>query len=148
MLVDELGGKAVTCVLLGGLDVQVDLPLRLEPLVAARIRAGEGAQTSVIQHVKLESKVPSIGRRTARMGTGELRRLRSVLRCDMSLESAKPCKGCSTFFAEVRSQSQVDCIIVLLKVGLVRKGQPTGRALERLLLEVDCALMTLQGGLS
>ena len=78
MLVNELGGKAVTRVLLGVLDVLVDQPLRLEPLVAARIRAGEGAQTTVIHQVKSEGLVCGIGRRTAWMGTGELRLLRSV----------------------------------------------------------------------
>ena len=51
MLVNELRSKAVTRVLLGGLDVLVDHRLLLEPLVTARIRAGEGSQTSMIHQV-------------------------------------------------------------------------------------------------
>ena len=41
----------------------------------------------------------------------------------------------------------MNCIGVLRKVTLVREGQPTGGALVRLLLEVDCAVMSLQAGL-
>ena len=43
----------------------------------------------------------------------------------------------------MRSQSQVNCIIVHLKTSLAREGQPARGALERLLLEVDCAPVSL-----
>jgi len=59
MLVNELGGKTVTSVLLGGLDVLVDLMLGPEPLIATRIRAGEGTQTSMVHQVK--SEIPHSG---------------------------------------------------------------------------------------
>ena len=55
MLVNELGSKAVTSVLLGSLDMVVDTGLGLEPLLAALIGAGERAQTSVIHQMILES---------------------------------------------------------------------------------------------
>jgi len=55
MLVNELGGKAVARVLLGVLDVLVDQPLRLEPLIATLIRAGEGTQTDMVHVMMLEA---------------------------------------------------------------------------------------------
>ena len=57
MLVNELGGKAVARVLLGGLDVLVDLVLGPEPLITTLIGAGERSQTSVIHLVKLELRI-------------------------------------------------------------------------------------------
>jgi len=144
MLVNELGGKTVTRVLLGGLDVLVDKLLRLEPLIAALIRAGEWPQTRVIHQVKLETSVSCISCGTSSVGAGELRRISRMLRVDVTLEVTSLCKSCPTLLAKVRSQSQVDCISVQLKIGLVREGQPTRGALERLLLEVDTVPMTLQ----
>jgi len=55
MLVDEFGGQAVASMLLGSLDVMVDPVLRLEPLVAALVRTGKGAQASVIHQMMLET---------------------------------------------------------------------------------------------
>jgi len=62
MLVNELGSQAVASVLLGSLDVLVDQVLRLEPLIAALIRAGEGAQASMIHLVQLEACFCGISR--------------------------------------------------------------------------------------
>jgi len=67
-----------------------------------------------------------------------------MLRLDMTLELMRQCKGCPTVLAKVRSQSQVDSISVPLKMGLLREGQSARGAFERLLLEMDCATMTLQ----
>ena len=55
MLVNELRGKTVARMLLGSLDVQVDLVLGPEPLIAALIRAGEGTQTTMIHQVKFQT---------------------------------------------------------------------------------------------
>ena len=57
MLVDELGSQAVTSVLLGSLDVVVDHVLRLEPLIAALIGAGERTRTSVIHQMVIETRI-------------------------------------------------------------------------------------------
>ena len=57
MLVNELGSQAVASMLLGSLDVVVDYVLRLEPLVAALIGAGEGTQASVIHQMILETLI-------------------------------------------------------------------------------------------
>ena len=53
VLVDDLGGLAVPLVLLGRLDVPIHRCLRLEPLSAAFIGAGERSLVSVSQHVSL-----------------------------------------------------------------------------------------------
>ena len=144
MLVDKLRGKAVARVLLGGLDVLVDKLLGLEPLTTALIRAGEGTQTTVIHLVKFESTVAGICCQTSSVGAGELRRPGSVLRIDVTFQLPNSCKGCPTILAQVRSQSEVDCISVPGQISLVRESQPACRALERLLLEVDYALVSLQ----
>jgi len=57
MFVNEFGGKAVARVLLGGLDVLVDLILPIEPLVATCIRAGKGTQTTVVHQMQLETNL-------------------------------------------------------------------------------------------
>ena len=103
MLVNELGGKAVTRVLLGGLDVLVDKHLGLEPLITTLIRAGERSQTSVIHNVKFETIISGISCRTSSVGTGELWCLSRVMPFDMSLEVRSLCKSCPAIFAEVRS---------------------------------------------
>ena len=144
MLVDELGGETVTRMLLGGLDVQVDHGLRLEPLITALVWAGERSQASMVQQMHLGSIVRGISLRATSVGAWELRRHGSVLRNEMTFQLINSCKGCPTLLAKVRSQPQVDCVSVLLKIRLVREGQPTGGALERLLLEVDCTPMSLQ----
>jgi len=61
MLVDEFGGQAVASMLLGSLDMMVDFPLDLEPLVAALIRAGEGAQAGVIHQMVVDTLVRGKG---------------------------------------------------------------------------------------
>ena len=57
MLVNELGSQAVASMLLGSLDVVVDHVLRLEPLIAALIGAGERTLASVIHQMHLETMV-------------------------------------------------------------------------------------------
>ena len=54
VLVDEFGSQAVASMLLGSLDVVVDQVLRLEPLTAALIGAGERTLTSVVHQMELE----------------------------------------------------------------------------------------------
>ena len=103
MLVDELGGKAVTRVLLGGLDVLVDKRLGLEPLIATLIWAGERSQASMVHHMHLDSIVRGISRRASSVGAGELWCLSRVMPFDMSLEVRSLCKSCPAIFAEVRS---------------------------------------------
>jgi len=53
--VEELGRQAVAGVLLGSLDVHVDLALRLESLTAALVGAGEWTLARVIHLVQLQS---------------------------------------------------------------------------------------------
>jgi len=55
ILVEELGREAVAGVLLCFLDVLVDLSLRLEPLAAALVGAGEWTLARVIHLVHLQS---------------------------------------------------------------------------------------------
>jgi len=55
ILVEELGREAVAGVLLGFLDVHVDLALRLEPIAAALVGAGEWTLARVIHLVQLQS---------------------------------------------------------------------------------------------
>ena len=73
MLVDEFGGQAVASMLLGRLDVLVDHVLRLEPLIAALIGAGERSHTSMVHLVIVETVLRGKGCRTASVGAGELR---------------------------------------------------------------------------
>lgn len=54
ILVEELGRQTVAGVLLGFLDVAVDLELCSEPLAAALIGAGEWTLARVVHHVQLE----------------------------------------------------------------------------------------------
>jgi len=54
VLVDELGCQAVAGMLLGGLDVAVNVMLLLEFLVTTLIRAGEWTLACVVHHVPLE----------------------------------------------------------------------------------------------
>ena len=51
VLVDVLGSQAVSSVPLGLLDVAVDLPLRLEPLWATLVGAGDRTLSCVQHHV-------------------------------------------------------------------------------------------------
>ena len=55
ILVDVLGRKTVACMLLSLLDVPVHFPLRLKPVLAALIGAGERALACVIHLVLLQS---------------------------------------------------------------------------------------------
>ena len=57
VLVDEFGSQAVASMLLGSLDVVVDQVLRLEPLTAALIGAGERTLTSVVHQMELEIRI-------------------------------------------------------------------------------------------
>ena len=57
MLVNELGSQAVASMLLGSLDVVVDQVLRLEPLTAALIGAGERTLTSVVHQMEPEIRI-------------------------------------------------------------------------------------------
>ena len=82
------------------------------------------------------------------MGTGISRHLSRMLRLDAAHKGTRSSKRSTTLLAKVRSQPQMDFFGVQLKTGTEREGEPTRGALERLLLEVDCAPMTLQGGVS
>jgi len=55
ILVEELGREAMAGVLLGFLDVFVDQALRLEPLTAALVGAGEWTLARVVHHVQLQN---------------------------------------------------------------------------------------------
>jgi len=55
ILVDELGCEAMASVSLGFLDVHVNLPLRLEPLLATLVGTWEWSLSCVVHHVKLET---------------------------------------------------------------------------------------------
>jgi len=143
MLVNELGSKAVPSMLLGSLDVVVDHVLRLEPLITALIRAGEGTQARVIHQVILETCVCGISRQAASIGAGELGRL-SCMKLLMPIEVGNYCKSEPTILAEERALSQMHRIHMRSEIRFPRKRQSTGRALEWLLLEMNCMLMTLQ----
>jgi len=85
ILVEELGRQAVAGVLLGSLDVFVDKPLRLEPLAAALVRAGEWTLARVAHHVLLQSSSGGTSRRAARVCAGIRRRHSRMTSFDMPL---------------------------------------------------------------
>ena len=72
--------------LLCSLDVVGDLPLGLESVIAALIGAGERTHTIVVHLVTDETLLRGEGFRTAKVGAGELRRIRSVKLLDMRFE--------------------------------------------------------------
>lgn len=86
VIVDELGSQAVASVLLGSLDVEVDVLLCFEPLVTTLVRAGEWTLASVVHNVELEEDFGGKRTEAAGMGAGIARRHSRMLRCDMPLE--------------------------------------------------------------
>jgi len=54
ILVNDLGSQAVASVLLGSLDVAVDIKLRLESLTTTFVGTREGTLASVTHHVQLQ----------------------------------------------------------------------------------------------
>ena len=115
VLVDELGSLAVPLVLLGLLDVGVHLPLRLEPLSAALVRAGERSLAGVVHQVILQAHRLLECRRAAWMGAGESRRL-GVLAADVTPQVASLGKSSSTIFlfADERPLAQVHSVVVAI----------------------------------
>ena len=115
VLVDDLGSLAVPLVLLGLLDVGVHLPLRLEPLSAALVRAGERSLAGVVHQVILQAHRLLECRRAAWMGAGESWRL-GVQAADVFLQVVSPRKSFSTtlFFADERPFAHVHSVVVAL----------------------------------
>ena len=105
----------MTLVLLGILDVPVHRVLRLEPLSAAFIGAGERSLFGVGHHVPLQVPGPFERCRAARVGAGEPRRS-SVLASDVVLQVVSLRKSCSTLFlfADERPLAQVHSVVVTL----------------------------------
>ena len=115
VLVDELGSLAVPLVLLGLLDVGVHLPLRLEPLSAALVRAGERSLAGVVHQVLLQALRLLERCRASWMGAGESWHL-SVLATEVALQVGSLRKGSSAifFFADERPLAQVHSVVVAI----------------------------------
>ena len=107
------------------------------------VRAGEWTLASVVHHVQLQSSSFSIRRRAASVGAGKPWRGRGVHRRDMALENPSSCKRCSTVATDEWPLAQMNFVHVLLQINILLEELPTGDALERLLLEVDCLVVAL-----
>ena len=112
VLVNDLGGLAVPLVLLGLLDMLIHISLRLEPVSAALVRAGD-TLAGVGHQVILQGLRLLECRRTAWMGAGESWRL-SVLAANVTPQVVSQRKSFSTtlFFAEERPFAQVHSVVV------------------------------------
>ena len=115
VLVDDLGSLAVPLVLLGLLDVGVDITLRLEPVSTPLIRAEERSLPGVDHHVPLQVPRPFESCRAAGVGAWEPWR-RGVLAADVALQVVSIGKSLTTtlFFADERPLAQVHSVVVAI----------------------------------
>ena len=115
VLVNDLGGLAVPLVLLGLLDVLVNITLRLEPLSTSFIRAGERSLAGVVHQVILQDLSDFERCRAAWVGAGESWRL-GVLAADVALQVGRLRKRCSTvlLLANERPLAQVHTVVVAI----------------------------------
>ena len=102
-------------VLLSLLNMLIHISLRLEPVSAALVRAGERSLAGVVHQVILQGLRLLECRRTAWMGAGEFWRL-SVLAADVTTQVVSQRKSFSKtlFFAEERPFAQVHSVVVAL----------------------------------
>ena len=102
-------------VLLSLLNMLIHISLRLEPVSAALVRAGERSLAGVVHQVILQSRSLLECRRAAWMGAGESWRL-GVQAADVFLQVVSPRKSFSTtlFFADERPFAHVHSVVVAL----------------------------------
>ena len=141
VFVDVLGSQAVSSVPLGGLDVLVAIALRLEPLWATLVGAGDRTLTGVQHHVGSQVGLGRRLGRAARVGAGKSRWRRCVLASGVPLKITGICTCVPTSFscAGEWPQLQMDLFHVASQINFLGEGEATGDALKRALLEVNIA---------
>ena len=143
ILVEKLGREAVAGVLLGSLDVVVDLVLRLEPLAATLVGTGEWTLARVIHHVQLEVTCFGKSRRAARFSAGITRRHSRMLRFDVLLQTPSFAKRCPTVSTDEWSLAQMNSVNMHLEITALTEKLSASDALESLLLEMDSLVVAL-----
>ena len=129
--------------LLGFLDVAVDKPLRLEPLVAALVGTGEWTLARVVHVVQLQSLSGGKSRRAARLSAGISMRHIGMLRCDVPLHIPSFAKRCTTISTDKWPLAKMNFVHMQLEMFAPTEELSAGAALERFLLKMDSLVVAL-----